>query len=340
MNSSRLIVLLFISLGHVLGLDALASGYEKQNLPQLYLIESDTKDKSIPKGHFVVEGTVRLHSSNTPLSEAEVNYHNPIAGKTVDIESVITDSMGNFQIKLPTGIEQFCADHALFTESCIANYEFKDQHRVRLVIFLTPNTKHVKRKPLIYLYNEGALDVSLQLDPYGDFTFTYPQYENGWNVHLDETGALTLQDADRHYPYLFWEAESDHFQMMSDGLEVPGFFIQTDSTISFLENALNQLNFNQTEKTDFITFWAPIIEREPYALIQFIVDEDYDQRIAKLTINPQPDRMKRVYIVVAGMESSFNPYRVIPQQLTSFERTGFTLLEWGGGTVDLKNLRP
>ena len=71
-----------------------------------------------------------------------------------------------------------------------------------------PHT-HVVRKPVIYLYPEESIDISLQLNiKESKFTTVYPKF-NGkitWNVHAKPNGDILIKD--KTYPYLFWEAES------------------------------------------------------------------------------------------------------------------------------------
>jgi hypothetical protein len=61
--------------------------------------------------------------------------------------------------------------------------------------------------------------------------------------------------------------------------------------------------------------------------VHFIVDEVYQNSIAKLKIQPKADAMKRVFMVyqkaVLGMEEK-------EQVFKSFKRSGLTLIEWGG----------
>ena len=51
---------------------------------------------------------------------------------------------------------------------------------------------------------------------------------------------------------------------------------------------------------------------------------------ARLTIDPAPDTLIRVFLAWKGLEE---PVEVPPQGLTAPERTGFTAVEWGGAEV-------
>ena len=62
-------------------------------------------------------------------------------------------------------------------------------------------------KPVIYLYPEEPIDISVHLNPTkNEFTTIYPKFngENTWNVHAEPNGDIIIKG--RKYPYLFWEA--------------------------------------------------------------------------------------------------------------------------------------
>lgn len=176
-------------------------------------------------------------------------------------------------------------------------------------------------KPVIYLYSDQELNVSLDLKVNGELTFTYPEYNNGWQVQLDSSG-ITHQG--KSYPYLFWEGEKSIPRITTEG-----FCVEGKDIVDFLEKKLTEMNFNATEKTDFITFWAPRMQESKFLNIHFVTDEDYEN-IASLDISPKPDNLLRIFMV---FEKSDAEKILIPQVLPYIERNGFSLLEWGGGEI-------
>jgi len=68
-----------------------------------------------------------------------------------------------------------------------------------------------------------------------------------------------------------------------------------------------------------------------YNLITF-QEEAYTQT-AELVISPAPDSFLRVFMVFVPLDQ---PIDVEEQVLSSFERTGFTVVEWGGCALDQK----
>ncbi|MBR3759812.1 MAG: hypothetical protein IKK47_02300 [Ruminococcus sp.] len=70
------------------------------------------------------------------------------------------------------------------------------------------------------------------------------------------------------------------------------------------------------------------MEHNKYNLIAFQGDEYTDS--AKLNITPEPDSMLRIFMTYIPLEA---PVDIEPQQLETFERKGFTVVEWGGSEI-------
>ncbi|MBQ6039539.1 MAG: hypothetical protein IJL32_01995 [Oscillospiraceae bacterium] len=67
------------------------------------------------------------------------------------------------------------------------------------------------------------------------------------------------------------------------------------------------------------------MEHHAYNLISF-QGETYTNS-AKLTITPNPDSECRIFMAYVPLD---NAVEIEPQQLETFERTGFSVVEWGG----------
>ena len=178
------------------------------------------------------------------------------------------------------------------------------------------------RKPVIYLYPEETTEVSVLLDFDGRLTSTYPAYDNGWKVVAEPDGTLT-DAAGREYYCLFWEGDADvDFDMTK------GFCVKGSETAAFLENALAKLGLSAREANEFIIYWLPFMEGNEYNVISFQTDAYTDH--AKLQINPQPDTVIRVFMAWYG---SAKPVSIPAQDLAAPERSGFTVVEWGGSEI-------
>ena len=177
-------------------------------------------------------------------------------------------------------------------------------------------------KPVIYLYPQEACKVEVSLDYCGELTCTYPKYEAPWSVTARPDG--TLLDANgQEYAYLYWEGVGyENFDFSR------GFCIAGEDTATFLEDALAKLGLTRREANEFIVYWLPLMEGNPYNVISFQTDT-YEEA-AKLTVSPQPDTMIRVFMAWYGTDTSVE---LPAQSLTAPQREGFTLVEWGGANA-------
>ena len=184
------------------------------------------------------------------------------------------------------------------------------------------------RKPVIYLYPENSLQVNVKVFPKGRMIFTYPEYSAaGWNVLADPDGKLHLKDTELNY--LFWESE----QGMKTLTTSHGFMVEKDSTISFLERTLTQFGLNSREKADFITYWGPEMIRNERNFVQFVFNEDCEE-FADLKISPEPDHVYRIYLLFISADTIILTQDGLPEQnIPTIDRSGFTVIEWGGSEV-------
>ncbi len=187
------------------------------------------------------------------------------------------------------------------------------------VITITPNGM---RKPIIYLYPTQKQRVDVKVELKGKLTHTYPAYSpaTGWQVEADTDGKLTNLANGKTYYSLFWEGESDYQYDLSKGFVVKG-----SETADFLDESLEKLGLNRREAGEFITYWLPELEKNPYNLIHFSTEEYQTQ--APLQVSPRPDTEIRIFMVYQPLQK---PISIAPQTLAAPARKGFTLVEWGG----------
>ena len=206
-----------------------------------------------------------------------------------------------------------------YVDECVENWHFAKKITVTKV---EDDYFAVDAKPVIYLYPEQEMNVSVTLDYDGTLTCTYPEYHNVWNVTACPDGTLTDQKG-QSYNYLYWEGLTKMSYDFSEGFCVPG-----SETAEFLEKALSALGLTRKEANEFIVFWLPLMQENPYNIISFQTDTYTDH--ARLTISPEPDTVIRVFM---AYQPSNEEITMKPQLLTSTERTGFTAVEWGGTLV-------
>lgn len=182
-------------------------------------------------------------------------------------------------------------------------------------------------KPVIYLYPEEEMDVSVKIKFNGELTCTYPEYEDGWNVTAHPDGTLFNKKDDREYSYLFWEGKGAANWDFSTGFVVKG-----SDSVKFLQDKLEYMGLNSKEINDFIVYWLPLMKHNEYNLISFQAT-CYENNV-KLNITPKPDSILRVFMAYIPLDN----YIEIPeQQLNTFNREGFTAIEWGGTQVKCHN---
>lgn len=174
-------------------------------------------------------------------------------------------------------------------------------------------------KPVIYLYPEETCSVTVELTLAGTLTCSYPNYDGLWQVTATPEGLLT-DATGRTYNSLFWEGSLSYTPDFAQGFVIPG-----EDTKSFLEEKLRILGLNDQEAGDFITYWLPRMQNNPYNLISFET-EQYTEA-AKLAITPAPDTVIRVFMTYKPLQKEIT---VPEQELISPQRTGFTVVEWGG----------
>ena len=178
----------------------------------------------------------------------------------------------------------------------------------------------VPEKPVIYLYPETPTEVSVKLTIDGKLTCTYPAYDKGWdNFVAHPDGTLIFPDGKEYY-CLYWEG----IQNMDCDF-TRGFCVRGEDTAAFLEWALTEQGLTPREANEFIIYWLPRMESNPYNVISF-QPEAYTEG-AVLEIAPNPDSLLRVFMAYYPTDEAVE---IPAQEFTPFERVGFAVVEWGG----------
>ena len=180
----------------------------------------------------------------------------------------------------------------------------------------------VAKKPLIYLYPTEDMRVSVKLGNPSKLTSTYPAYEGGWNVLAKKDG--TLINNGRSYYGLYWEGENYTAKQSDEGFVVAG-----KDSAKFLEEKLAQLGLTEREANEMIIYWLPQLEKNAYNYIRFDLNGVMDGYMP-LSVSPKPDTMIRVMMVFKPLEKSVV---VREQKLSTPERKGFVVVEWGGSEI-------
>lgn len=174
-------------------------------------------------------------------------------------------------------------------------------------------------KPVIYLYPESRQEIQVDLSLNGELSCTYPEYANGWTVTADPDGTLRDKNG-KSYNYLYWEGDIYTSFDFSHG-----FCVKGEDTAKFLEETLASLGLSEKESNDFIVYWLPLMQDNPYNVITF-QDSAYTDA-ARLSISPTPDTLIRVFMVWYPTDEKCD---IPPQSFTPYIREGFCAVEWGG----------
>jgi len=173
-------------------------------------------------------------------------------------------------------------------------------------------------KPVVYLYPQKQTAVKVLVG--ADIAKSDPPYGEGWNVIAKPSGEII--SAGKVYPYLFWDGLGlGMYPAIKSGTVVERG--QVEATIA---SQLKGVGLNQKEIADFLEFWAPKMPNSPYVRLTWFTNDELN-KLAPLKVTPKPDSIIRVFLDFAGLDK---PVSIAPQVLPSYDRSGFTVVEWGG----------
>lgn len=208
----------------------------------------------------------------------------------------------------------------------INNYQNTINHRPSSSV--SDSKPHVVQgvdlKPVIYLYPQEEIQVSVKLGKENNITCSYPEYKNGWNVIAKPDGTLTDVETGRTLYCLYWEGiHSEKYDLTE------GFVVKGDETIEFLEEKLSILGLNELEAQEFIIYWLPILQENEYNYIRFATLDEINNNMP-LELSVKPDTLIRVLMQYKPLDEYVE---VKEQKLVTPERKGFTVVEWGGTEI-------
>lgn len=179
-------------------------------------------------------------------------------------------------------------------------------------------------KPIIYLYPEEEINVTVKVGHPENITCSYPNYENGWEVIARPNGTLTDIKTGRNLYALYWEGIDRSKSEIKEG-----FIVNVNETIEFLEEKLEILGLTEREAQEFIIYWLPKLQENKYNYVRFATMEEINEKMP-LDFSVKPDTLIRVLMEFKGLEE----YIEIPEQkLETPERKGFVVVEWGGTEI-------
>lgn len=175
-------------------------------------------------------------------------------------------------------------------------------------------------KPVLYLYPESDINVSVRFDRDDLLKTTYPKYNDRWDVFVKKDGTIVDKN-NRSYYGLYWDEKINHIENFDTG-----FYVRSEDSIKFLEDKLELIGLNEREANEFIMYWLPKMEENGDNLVHFEFT-DFRESNNKLIINPPVDSLLRFSIEIKKVN---NYVPIKEQEISHFERVGFTAVEWGG----------
>ena len=184
----------------------------------------------------------------------------------------------------------------------------------------------IAMKPIIYLYPDKDMEVSVKLKNKDYITSSYPKYYDGWKVIAKKDGNLIDMDTNRNLYSLYYENKN----LVDFKIEQEGFIVKGNEIAEFLEEKLEILGLNERESEEFIIYWLPKLEENKYNYIRFASLDEINTNMP-LEITPKPDKVIRILMTFKGLEE---PIDIQEQKLEKNSRNGFTVFEWGGTEIE------
>ncbi len=205
-------------------------------------------------------------------------------------------------------------------------------------------------KPVIYLYPEETTAVSVNFTTPVQLTTDIPSYKDGWLVEANPDGSLKdlqpeFTQCDQftfskfgseyaqaacetnNYPYLYWSGNvsSSAYPKMEKG-----WIVKRSNLNHFFSDKLTAMGLNKQEKFDFMEYWVPelLSKKAAYYRLSFLQTQQLNQ-LFPMQVDPQPYTVFRIFLDYTALAAK-PEVDIQPQQLESINRTGFTLVEWGG----------
>lgn len=111
-----------------------------------------------------------------------------------------------------------------------------------------------------------------------------------------------------------------------------GFIVHKYDVIPFIEEQLKFLGLDGEERRLFRDRWVKELVKNEYSLVHFATDK-YEE-LCPMTITPKTDTKIRFMFCFKGVDSTFT---IDEQILSPVNRSGFTVVDWVGVNLDIKN---
>ncbi len=293
-------------------------------LPVSYTITKSAEDKQLKKTEAVFEFTFYDQRGEIIKNEITFSYNTNNKKQKPNDKGKISDKVkpGKYAYQFFYTLEYF----EITTDSILIKPGYKTEISVT---FMKAEEARPMKKPVIYVYPNKKEKINIDLELKGNFSFTYPQYKNGWSFTGNPDGSIEMND--KKYHYLFWDG---YVNIEKSKLNLnEGFIVKNKDLITFFEEKLNYMGLNSQEIQDYITYWCPLMNMNKSNYIHFMFNNECNE-YAKMNISPKPDHIFRVYMLWSDAKDHAP---VSDQKIENFQRKGFTVVEWGGSEMSNKD---
>jgi len=272
--------------------------------------------------------------SEDEIEKVEFDEENYIYGKIIKILSPnalalkldtpkMIESFGETVYIITDEYEKWCVGDEIEVKFSVMEKPLDTTQYVR-IISNNIDPLYLDAKPIIYFYPQAHTVCSAKIILNGELTCTYPAHNaDGWeNFTAYPDGTLIFPDGKEYYA-LYWEGIQHTEWDFSKG-----FCVKGEDTASFLEWALAEQGLNTREANEFIIYWLPLMQDNPYNVISFQTAAYTEGAV--LEISPAPDSLLRVFMAYYPTEKEID---ITPQTFDKFVRNGFAVVEWGGTQV-------
>ncbi len=297
--------------------------------------------ESVPEYNVGKSIPVKTLKSNESIFKLTFySYGNTHSGQKIRLsangkeQTITTDKKGVYSLKVKPGKYKFQFFYnKSFFEIYTDSIKIKGGYLTPISAYFQSSEMPVMaEKPVIYVYAPETTNVKIKLTPKGAFNFTYPEYKNGWEFKATPNGDLITNNS--NYPYLFWDGP---LNINTTDINIKeGYHIGKDQLLNFFETKLTTMGLNSKEKADFITYWYPIMSNHKAYIIRFVFNYDYN-KYAQLDMEPKPDNAFRVFMLWEPVHEKAEISKLTEQKIPTLNRKGLTLVEWGGGKINMLN---
>jgi len=294
-------------------------------LPASYTITKSAEDKQLKKTEALFEFTFYDQRGEIIKNEITFSYNTDNKKQKPNATGKIIDKVkpGKYAYQFFYNFDYF----EITTDSILIKPGYRTEISVN---FMKAEEARPMKKPVIYVYPTKKENVCIDLELKGSFSFTYPEYKNGWNFIANPDGSIEMNN--KKYHYLFWDG---YVNMEKSKLNLnEGFIVENKDLITFFEEKLKLMGLNSQEIQDYITYWCPLMTVNESNYIHFMFNNECNE-YAKMNITPKPDHTFRVYMLWSDAKDHVP---VAEQKIESFQRNGFTVVEWGGSEMNAINL--